>query len=141
MKTESIDIGEYRYTVTQILADEGVPLFCTMLNLVMGSNFNTIEQLVFGAFRNKDLAAAVKVFYTAFAPLTQVSQVNGSGKAVQLDSIFGQHFAGNYDHFTKWLVFCFKLNLGERFLSDIQAAVLKGTPLDSSSPKSPETSG
>ncbi len=142
MKTESIDIGDFRYTVTQIMADDGVPLFCTFVNLCMGSSFNTFQDLIFGALRSKDLGPAVKEFYTAFAPTTQVTSLKGGGAAVQLDTIFRTHFAGNYGDLVKWLNFCFKLNLGERFLADVKSAVLKNPEEpDSPSPKSPEGTG
>jgi hypothetical protein len=139
MKTESITLGAFRYECTQLLAEDGIPVFCTLVNLCASAqNPDSMIEVILGALRSKELRPAMNEFYTTFRKNTLV---HTNGKSVPLEQVFNTHFAGNYDHLIKWLIFNFELNLGKDFLAAVKNAVSKKTEHDSSSPSAPAPTG
>lgn len=114
LKTETKQIGEYEYKVTQLDAITGKRAALRFARAV-GPALAAIAE-------GKSEAAAVvsltssmteedlDYFCDIFAKSTSVVLANG--KEPQLAPIFGVHFAGNYRAMMEWLLFCAVVNFG-----------------------------
>jgi hypothetical protein len=149
LKTEKTTIDGVTYEVTQLMAEEGLPIFARFLNVIApaferlgdlaefkaedleespeGTQklFNKFARIIGGMLRDPLLAVHLTAFTDAFKAQTQVHV--GSGKVVALSSIYSVHFAGRYPSLVKWLWFCLQLNLGKSFLLDAVRATRERT--------------
>lgn len=143
MATHTTTISGVTYEVTESLADDGLPILCSLANLAAGGpelKSMSMVGLLLSAMANKDLKHVIKECTDQFGLMTQV--VAGS-KRVQLATIFTSHFQGKYKDLISWLTFCLKVNYGDAFLEVFQKLVSKGktTESESGSPSTPETVG
>ena len=136
MRTE---ISGVVYEVAPLLTPDGIPVVCRFVNLLTsGNSANTLTGVILGAMANRELANDVKYFCEVFAKHTEIV---GAGTSVTLDTVFATHFRAKYRDLVEWLVFCFKVNVGEDFLAAIKAAGFAGTGFPSPSPEAPQASG
>ena len=127
-KTEKISIGTTQYTITQLGAVEGRKLYkklITALGPVLRDAFSgnkaggDAETLALGLVLRGIEDLPLELFEELcdkFADACLV-KVHGSTVAIALstESVFDDHFAGDYGSMTNWLMACLKLNF-ESFL-------------------------
>jgi hypothetical protein len=123
MKSETKQIGEFQYQVTQVSSGVGLEAAARMAN-ILGPGFGaapteggldtaTIGAVIGKVLSNPALSAQLKWFVVAFAERTQVGFADG--KTQPLTRIYEEHFAGEVVNQIAWLRFAFEVNMGSFF--------------------------
>jgi len=140
-KFETQVIGDCSYTVTQLTAGAGLPVFSRLLSVLAilnADSFASEEAFLAGVanvLRDPKLSEHLEAFCAAFRGSTQV---NLNGNMIALDALYDEHFAGKYIELIQWLMFCIKLNFATSFLEAIRKGrdLMQSFPVESGSSKS-----
>jgi len=123
MKSETKQIGDFQYQVTQVSSGVGLEAAARMAN-ILGPGFGaapvdggldgaTLGAVLGKVFSNPALSAQLKWFVQAFAARTQVGF--SDGRTQDLSKIYEEHFAGEVVNQLAWLRFAFEVNMGSFF--------------------------
>lgn len=136
-KTDSLSVNGNTYHVTQMGALQGRDTLTRLLAMV-GPLMTEDLGKGLSSLKPEDLAA----LSDAFAALTEVELSNG--KRPRLKDVFDDHFAGEYDAFFEWLLFCVRLNFQSFFAKALAKVAGLGqamAPTESASSSSQNSGG
>ena len=152
-KSDSKQIGDCKYTVTQVSAGVGLEAASRMAN-VLGPGFSaapdsggfdamTLANVLGKVFSNPALYSQLAWFVENFGKNTQV--FTPDGKSRTLSDIYEVHFQGEIASQLDWLRFAFEVNMHSFFALAQKLAVSfwakQAADTNSPSPNSAVTSG
>jgi hypothetical protein len=156
MKSETKQIGEYQYQVTQVSSGVGLEAAARMANILGpgfgaapdegGLNAATLASVLGKVLSNPALSGQLKWFVAAFAERTQIGY--SDGRTQSLSKVYEEHFSGEVVNQLDWLRFAFEVNMGSFFAiarkliaSFWAQAKAKEASSDSTSQNSAQSSG
>jgi len=124
MKSDTKQIGEYKYLVTQVSSGVGLEAAARMANLLGpglgaapetgGMNALTLGAVLSKVLSNPALHSQLAWFVGAFGSCTQVAFPDGKTTRT-LSDIYETHFAGEISNQLEWLRFAFEVNMSSFF--------------------------
>lgn len=136
-KTESRQIGNFRYDVTQLGAIEGRAVLARLIRLfgglvgAMGAEGKVDLTKGFSNLAEGITEEQMTFFCDTFAKWTQVY---ANGKTLILKDIFDEHFVGEYGAMIEWLGFCLEVNFASFLDGSKGIAALFGRKVEVASP-------
>lgn len=114
-KSDSKQIGNHTYTVTQFGAREGGRVFIRITRLLgpaIGGGAEGGAAAMIGQLSTALDESDFDSLCDTFAAATMVTGGDYGAKQPQLKAVFDDHFAGRYDELLEWLLFAFEVNYG-----------------------------